>query len=560
MDNGLWAHFLIDQLIEQGVVDFCIAPGSRSTPLALAAARHPKAQAHVHFDERSLGFFALGIAIAKQTSAVLIVTSGTAVGNLLPCIMEAYHSHVPLIVLTADRPPELRDCSASQATDQIKIFQNFTLWQSELPCPDTFQTEDFIRSQASELVWRSMQKGPVHLNCAFREPLYTQPEIYSHGSEQPLFYPVRGINPDAVSCCQNLLKKPQRGFILIGRMPPGYDLAPIFDFAHQLKWPILADILSGARCHPKIDELIVHFDRAIQLKVLPKPDMIVHFGGTLLSKAATQWIKEINAPTIHIHPHIERIDPLHCRPVRICADPASFCQAIQNEKSNDSKWLNECQSIDRQMQAKIDGCFASPHPWTEADMMRELGKHLPDDWSVFLGNSMPIRDADHFFFPCSLKGIYANRGLAGIDGQIATAVGIATETQSPLLAILGDQSCLHDLSSISLLKKINTPFLLVISNNFGGGIFSRLSVAQEPKHFELLFGAEHAFRFHRIAEMFDIPYQSFDSAIKRQVFSITKPAIVEVLTSRKENACFEKRFLEKCFRKENVSTDNSFAL
>ena len=189
MNNNHWAHCLIDQFIQQGVIDFCIAPGSRSTPLALAAARHPKARINVHFDERGLGFYALGISLARQAPTALIVTSGTAVGNLLPAVMEAYHSHMPLVLLTADRPPELRDCGAMQATDQIKIFQNFTFWHFDLPCPGESLGEEFIRSQAAYAVFQAMRMGPVHLNCQFREPLFIPSEPQKEGMGQQLFFP-----------------------------------------------------------------------------------------------------------------------------------------------------------------------------------------------------------------------------------------------------------------------------------------------------------------------------------------------------------------------------------
>ena len=207
MNNNGWAHSLIDQLIQQGVVDFCIAPGSRSTPLALAAARHPKARLKIHFDERGLGFYALGVSLAEQIPAAIIVTSGTAVGNLLPAVMEAFHSHVPLILLTADRPPELRDVGALQATDQIKIFQNFTLWQTDLPTPCESLNDDFIRSQAAYAVFQAMRMGPVHLNCQFREPLFIPAEPQKEGVSQPLFFPTLEIDSQTANHCSCILQQ-----------------------------------------------------------------------------------------------------------------------------------------------------------------------------------------------------------------------------------------------------------------------------------------------------------------------------------------------------------------
>jgi len=545
MNNNGWSHCLIDQLIQQGVVNFCIAPGSRSTPLALAAARHPKANVKVHFDERGLGFYALGMSLTKQFPTAIIVTSGTAVGNLLPAVMEAYHSHVPLILLTADRPAELRDSGAQQSTDQIKIFHNFVLWQADLPCPDESLTEDFIRSQAAFAVFQAMRKGPVHLNCQFREPLFMLAEPQKEGLCQAYFSPHLEIDSQAANHCSHQLQQAKQGVILIGRLPHGYDLSPILSLARRLSWPIWGDLLSQIRCQKKTDESIVHFDLAIRSKMAPNPDLILHLGGSFISKDLMEWIKRSQVPTLHVHSHPERIDPLHCRPTRIYADPARFCQALSINKNPDRTWLNRFKIIDALIDKNIDAHFSAPHLFTEADMMRSLGAQLPGNWSLFLSNSMPIRDANRFFFPRNPKFIFANRGLAGIDGQIATAAGIACSLKTPLLAIIGDQSCLYDLNSISLLTKIDTPFLLIISNNFGGGIFSQLPVAQEPDHFEKLFGLPHAWQFDRIAQMFDLPYRCASSNDWGEIFSISKAFILEVNTSREENRCFKKKLESK---------------
>ncbi len=547
MNNNQWAHCLIDQLIQQGVADFCIAPGSRSTPLALAAVRHPKARIKVHFDEGGLGFYALGMSQARQLPTALIVTSGTAVGNLLPAVMEAYHSHVPLILLTADRPPELRDCGALQSTDQIRIFQNFVFWQCDLPCPDKSLGEEFIRSQAAYAVFQALRMGPVHLNCQFREPLFIHPEPQMEGTRQPLFFPKLDIDPQTAADCAEMLQNAKRGMIIVGRLPPHYDPSELLNLAKRLKWPICADLLSQLRCRERSDELFVHYDLAIQSKMAPAPDLILHFGGPLISKALMEWMKHLQTPAIHIHSHPERVDPLHRRPIRIYADPARFCQSLPiNPQPNDS-WLNQWTTIDSLIEQNLSRLFDATHPFTEADMMRKLGENLPKDWSLFLSNSMPIRDANRFFFPRIPKFIFANRGLAGIDGQIATAAGIADTIKTPLLAIIGDQSSLYDLNSISLLCKIESPFLLLISNNFGGGIFSHLPISQEEVHFESLFGAPHSWKFDRIAQMFDIPYKSMETDNWNGIFDISRAAILEVNTSRQDNTEFQMKIMQQLY-------------
>lgn len=541
MNNSAWAHAIIDQLILQNVRDFCIAPGSRSTPLALAAARHPKAAVHVHFDERGLGFFALGLSLASRLPTALIATSGTAVGNLLPSAMEAYHSQIPLVFLTADRPPESHDCGANQTADQIGIFSRFALWQTDLPCPDSHLVEEFARSQIAYAIFQASRGGPVHLNCRFREPLFSFPEPQKFGTSQSFFSPELSPTPSCVEHFETRLNQAKRGVIVIGRMSAFADLSAIAAFAKRLRWPIFADILSQMRTYPEPEESIRYFDYAVQSDPAPQPDFIVHFGGPILSQSLLRWIKRANAPVFHISQYPCRIDPLHCLPTRIWADPELFCRAV-SASSKEEAWLSEWKQIDRQIDGRLEEHFAAPHPFSEADLMRTLRDCIPAGWSAFFANSMPIRDAAQFFFPPSIDAIFANRGVSGIDGQIATAAGIAKKLNRPMLAVLGDQSCLHDLNSLALLRSLNTPFVLVASNNFGGGIFSHLPVSKEPEHFETLFSASHPFCFEGAARMFNLPYRSALRA-DADIFAVDRPSIVEILSSRSDSAQFHKQFL-----------------
>ncbi len=545
MDNGAWSFHLIDQMICQGVTRFCIAPGSRSTPLALAAARHPKAEIFVHPDERGLGFFALGCALGTTQCAALIATSGTAVGNLLPSVMEAKHSSIPLLLLTADRPSELRDCGANQTTDQIKIFQNFLVWQTDLPPPDASLSEEFVRSQVAFAVSRAkIESGPVQINCQFREPLYTAPASYRQGSLQPYFPSSLQPTEEQIAYAEAKIRRAQKGLILLGRLPAGLDPRPILALGKRLGWPIFADILSRAGSYPT-PEQIRQFDYAIRSNKAPAPDCVLYFGGSFVSKYLPPWIQKAKAEVLHIDTLGERIDTQHVRPARILAHPALFCEALQTKKTTDLSYLERWQEIDRVLQETIEACFSEPHPFVEPDLMRKLASLLPKEANLFLANSMPIRDAGYF---CASKGpVFCNRGLSGIDGQIATAAGLSLSTQKPTVAVLGDQSSLHDLNSILLLRNINTPFLLIISNNFGSGIFSHVAIAQEDSHFEKLFAASHDLQFEEAAKMFSIPYSSLSQIDQLEtLFPASSARILEIFTSRKENACFQKRVLEKC--------------
>lgn len=498
--------WIIDQLVQQGVFHFCLAPGSRSTPLAMAAIEHPKATVHAHFDERGLGFLALGIAKGLEKPAALIVTSGTAVGNLLPAVMEAHHTNTPLILLTADRPHELRDCSANQTSDQLKIFQTFVRWQTDLPVE---MNEKFFRSIMAQAYFASCKNppGPVHVNCPFRDPLYKPNLKISEGKPMQMAFPRQITSPYRTG--------KSRGAILVGRLPKREDIHSILSLAKRLQWPILADILSNARCHPT-EEQVRYFDYIKK----PAPDFILHFGERMTSKRILDWVKKVGQETVHVSPFPELQDPERILSARIQSDIPEFC--AQFEAGKDPEWLKSWE--DQEPKFEERGAF------TEVHAMRAIGELLPQGLGVYLGSGMPIRDADHFLFPRGPRAFFANRGLSGIDGNIATLSGLANEM--PMLGIIGDQAALYDLNSLPLIKKARHPVILVISNNFGGGIFHHLPIAESP-HFEKYWAFSHDLRFEKAAEMFDIPYAGFDQ------LSFNQTQVIELNTSRKENIYYQ---------------------
>jgi 2-succinyl-5-enolpyruvyl-6-hydroxy-3-cyclohexene-1-carboxylate synthase len=460
--NAFW---IIDQLIAQGVDHFAISPGSRSTPLALAVATHPKATSRVHFDERGLGFYGLGYAKGRKKPAALIVTSGTAVANLLPSILEAHLSFTPMIVLTADRPHELRACGANQTIDQVKLFGDAVRFQLDL-APDA--AESYIRSSVAQAVFSSLQNppGPVQLNCSLREPFYPPPPP-SFG--KPISHYIPRLTPPQ----EALHSSASRGFILLGKIP--CDPKCVLDLAARLKWPVFADLLSGARLLPT-SEQIRQFDSPLQ------PDLILHFGDRLTSKSMLTWKNTV--PYTHISPYPALQDPERRITTRIQSDIELFCENFT--ANTDPNWLASWQKIQTPLPS---------HPLC-----------VPPDHAVFLGNSMPIRDAENYLFPKECAGFYCNRGVSGIDGNIATAAGLAEGLQKPVIALIGDQACLHDLNSLALLKESRFPVHVIVENNFGGQIFTRHGVAASP-HFKKFWVAEHTWNFEGAARMFDLDYR-----------------------------------------------------
>lgn len=505
MNSAAW---LIDQFIHQGVETFAIAPGFRSAPLVHASAR---AKSVVHFDERGLGFYALGAAKAKGSPVAVITTSGTAAANLLPSVIEAYYSRIPLILITADRSHALRDSGSNQTVDQVKLFSNNIQWQMDLA---TDLEEKDVRSIAANAVFQAMKtpKGPVHLNCPFSDPLFPLPSSPMRGKPIPLFFPKQMADPVHV--------KASRGIILLGAVP---DPRPVLILAKKLKWPVFADILSHARCFPT-DEQILHFDYLIQGANLPKADFLLHFGDRFISKHIFEWEKSV--PLMHVSPNPSLQDSSRRISARVQGDISSFSENFTAE--SDENWCKSWQEIDHRMHKLIENHFQS-RPFTEA----HLFKSLPENHPIFFGNSMPIRDADHFFFPKEPQLFFCNRGASGIDGNIATAAGLADALERPLIAIIGDLAALHDLNSLPLLK--GKCVLLIISNNYGGGIFEHLPVS-ESTLLETHFAAAHSWTFENAAKMFDIPYFRCEDV----------PGfwpdfgIMEIISDRKKNASFQK--------------------
>jgi 2-succinyl-5-enolpyruvyl-6-hydroxy-3-cyclohexene-1-carboxylate synthase len=444
--------------------------------------------------------------------------------------MEAHHSLTPMILLTTDRPAELRDCGANQTTDQIKIFSHFVRWQTDLP---PHLTENYFRSMAAQGVFHAMQNpsGPVQLNCQFREPLFTRDELPQESGFPIRFAPARLVPLPTQT-------EAKRGVILLGET--GSDPRPVLSLAARLEWPLFADILSNARLTPSYEQ-IRHFDWIIKTNPHLQPDYILHFGNRFASKKILGL-----TPTLHVSPSPFLQDPSRKIHGRLQCDIEPFCETFA--AGSDPSWLGSWKKLDEEIDAVSVTHFEADFPFTEAHAMRHLAEMLPESSAVFLANGMPIRDADHFLFPKKCLGFFGNRGLSGIDGNIATAAGLSEGLQAPVLAFLGDQTCLHDLNSLPLLKKTAHPVVILASNNFGSGIFSHLPIAEWPQ-FETYMAASHSYRFEEAARMFDIPYLPFEQ------ISFAQSAIVELFTKRDENYRFQKEFLSACLRELSFATN-----
>jgi 2-succinyl-5-enolpyruvyl-6-hydroxy-3-cyclohexene-1-carboxylate synthase len=544
--NDTWAFHMIDQLIRSGACHFFIAPGSRSSALTLAAAKHKQAQTVVHFDERSLAFQALGFAKGSNTPAVMILTSGTAVGNILPAIMEAHHSYVPLIILSADRPPELRDCGANQTIDQVKIFQQWTRWNLDLPCADMKLLDTYLPSVISYAAYICKQtpKGPVHINCMFREPLHSLNPYFD--SPPPLKAPHYNVSKMILSDTSlhhiaESLCKAQKGVILAGSLPNIQTAHAVARLSDIMQWPLISDITSQIRSTNKSRFLIKYFDTIIKTLGNVDIDCVLHLGDRFISKTIASWLKNASIDYINITEHQDRFDPLELRGERYSCDISWFVDQIEIKELTLSNKLHFLPQLSFQVEHVIEKVIQKNQMQSELALSFLLPRIIPSEWSLFFGNSMPARDADSYFYSHTFSGkIFLNRGVSGIDGNISTTLGLARALQSPIVAVLGDLTFLHDMSALTQIVQSPFPIILIVINNFGGGIFSFLPISHHKDVFEEYFATSHNLSLEPLAKFAGIDFISSASiehlsSLFDQLKNEHRHCIIEIKTCRDQN-------------------------
>jgi 2-succinyl-5-enolpyruvyl-6-hydroxy-3-cyclohexene-1-carboxylate synthase len=532
-----FASLLVDQLILQGVDHFCISPGSRSTPLVCAIAENKKAHSLVHFDERGMAFYALGLAKGLNKPVAIITTSGSAIANLYPAVMEAFYDRVPLILLTADRPPELQDCGANQTCDQNIFFSTYVHWFHQITCAEDSISNNYIASTVAQAVYRSMSRppGPVHLNCCFREPFFENTAIPFNS---PCFYEktTAALSQETLKRWAQLFNQASKGVIIAASASSNYNQA-LIKLSKQLKWPILSDVLSGMRGSGSHSTIIPYYNTLLKNDKNLQPDIVLQFGDNLVSKSLQEWLVKVNpSKYVAVIDHPYRSDPHHRLTDRIECCPNYFCESLPPLISKSSTWLDRWTETSSLIEEQLNRLV---EPLSEPGIIHFLSKHLPSKWGLFLANSMPVRDAESFLFPLDFSGpIIGKRGVSGIEGCIATAAGLTQGIKGPLFAILGDMSVLHDLNSLALLQKTPYPIIIFVINNEGGGIFSFLPIAKKkPKIFEEFVATQHSYTFQSAADMFNIPYIKLqDIEVLTHAIKTEKTCFIELKTNRAENA------------------------
>lgn len=511
---------LVEELVRAGVRDAVICPGSRSTPIALALRLDPAIRTWLHLDERAGAYFALGAARASRRPTVLVGTSGTAVVNFAPAVVEAREGRVPLVVLTADRPPELRDRSANQAIDQDHLYGRFAKWYVELPVPEVSPLlESHLRGVVGRAVATALESpaGPVHVNLPFREPLVPDGPLEPSGlaAEPPHVDVLRGrraLAPDDLTRLADRLVSTRRGLIVCGPL----DLAWFADAVNRLAaatgYPILADGLSNVRLggHDG-SHVVARHDAVVRseaFRAAHVPDLVIRFGGTPTSKALTGMLAEQRARQIVVddggwaEPTLRQVTMVHAEPVGLAAALADTIAAVRAAPA-ETDWLEAWLAAGRAADAAIHDWLARLDEPFEGSAFAELEGALPDGAVLVAGNSMPVRDMDTFLAagPAAVRCL-ANRGASGIDGVVSTALGAAAVHEGPVVLVVGDVSFIHDLNALVAARLHRLSATIVLVNNDGGGIFSFLPQATTarpdvglPAHFEEIFGTPHGLEF-----------------------------------------------------------------
>ncbi|WP_349408258.1 2-succinyl-5-enolpyruvyl-6-hydroxy-3-cyclohexene-1-carboxylic-acid synthase [Pseudalkalibacillus sp. SCS-8] len=557
----------VDELNNADIEDVVISPGSRSTPLAMMFAQHPQIKVWLSVDERSAAFFALGIAKSKEKPVALVCTSGTAAANYYPAIIEASISHIPLIILTADRPHELRDVGAPQSIDQIGMYGKYVKWFHEMALPEMEEGMlRYVRSNAGRAcaIANHGKKGPVHLNLPFREPLvpeYRSSEAFQYGKLEQKAYRSfeagsRNLTERQYGELANILKGVEKGLIVCGPGQYRHAVQAITELAEALDFPILADPLSPLRTGEHSKELVIdNYDALLKSEVInnEKPDVIIRFGAMPVSKAFYKYVqKHKDADYWIIEEGEEWRDPAHSSGRMIYADTQQFAEALGHAiESTDTptEWTRHWRRANA-IAGDEKHAFVTSDAFFEGKIFSRLEQLIPDGTTLFVGNSMPIRDLDSFFSTTQKEiQLSANRGANGIDGVISTALGVAATGQKTVL-VIGDLSFYHDMNGLLASKMHELDLTVVLVNNNGGGIFSFLPQYEHPDHFEQLFGTPIDISFEQSTNLYDGHYHlvkswnDFDYAFMESING-KGLHVLEIQTNRDENVRLHREYWDQ---------------
>jgi 2-succinyl-5-enolpyruvyl-6-hydroxy-3-cyclohexene-1-carboxylate synthase len=548
--NTLWASVLVETLFRLGLTSAVISPGSRSTPLTLAFASHPRIEALPILDERSAAFFALGKAKQLGLPVVLVCTSGTAGANFYPAVIEAKESRVPLLILTADRPRELRYCHAGQTIEQTYLYSHYPQWQTELSQP-VLGLLPYLR-QTLLHAWECClfpHPGVVHLNVPFDEPLVPFPDgtenLAADFPQEDFFaHLIPPVFPRSVSRLPEI--STSKGIIIAGvaACQSGYNYSQaIANLAQSLHFPVLTEALSPVRNYAVLNPYLVCTYDFILRHSHPEliPEIVIQLGKLPTSKELRVWLSKLECPRVIIEASQENFDPLHSQTTYLRISPEDLLSSLPTQsppKNSDYllTWLN----LEARIQAKILTTLTNTSDLVEGKIPWLLSQHLPPHTPIFIANSMPVRDAEFFWLPNNLNLVpYFNRGANGIDGTLSTALGIAHRNQASIL-LTGDLALLHDTNGFLLREKFSGSLTIILINNNGAGIFETLPIAQFEPPFEEFFATPQNLDFAQLCQTYKVGYfrvSTWQELIERiNPLPATGIQVIEIPIERKENA------------------------
>jgi 2-succinyl-5-enolpyruvyl-6-hydroxy-3-cyclohexene-1-carboxylate synthase len=567
--NTALASAFVEELARCGMRRAVLSPGSRSTPLAVALWRRPEIEVSVIVDERSAAYFALGAAQATGAPVAVLCTSGTAAANFHPAVCEADQSAVPLVVLTADRPPELRGIGAGQTIDQIKLYGSSVRWFCEV---GTHAADDdgllHYRSTACRAFAAARgepRPGPVHLNLPWREPLApvavegavtATDELATEGrGERPL----TAVTPVDLEPSEFLLEEVAKhigealsGVIVAGRqLDPGLR-EPLADLARAAGFPILAEPTSQIRCGPHDrSHVISSYDlllRDERFATRLVPDLVLRFGEMPTSKPLRAWLVESGADQIVVDPSGDWNEPSRRAAALLRADAtdlaAGWAARLGEDRGPPAAWIEAEAAARRAIEAELEGIDVPTEPGLHA----ALGAAHADGDLVYTASSMPIRDQEAFLGAVEADALFlCNRGANGLDGLLSSGIGAGHAAGRPATIVTGDLGLLHDLGGLASLREVTTPVRIVVIDNGGGGIFHFLpqEAALGREEFEALLGTPRGVSVARAAALFELPHQRIDALSELPEALAAGTGLIEVRADRRTNVELHRRLAER---------------
>ncbi|WP_302080485.1 2-succinyl-5-enolpyruvyl-6-hydroxy-3-cyclohexene-1-carboxylic-acid synthase [Salinibaculum rarum] len=571
--NTLWGQTLADELAAAGVDAVCLSPGSRSTPLTVAFADHPDIDVFSHLDERSSAFFALGRARRTGDVTAVVCTSGTAAANFHPAVLEASESRVPLLLLTADRPPELQDSGANQTTRQEHLYGDAVRAYRTLPEPEADARKlRSLRVTAARAVRDATETpaGPVHLNVPFRKPLEptevpgdvpdsfaTDAPLAATGRDGPFVTTTTGtarLEEADLRRFGALLETADRGLLVCGPSDgptPSRDALRAFTEATGV--PVLADPLSGHRFGAHVDSATVcgGYDSYLDGVDWPDPDVVVRTGFSPTSKVLRQYLRDSDARQLVVDPAGDWPEAEFTATDHVVADPSAVLSDLADvvDTTGNPAWRKRFERAEsRYWDVVEDACEES---YFEGAILHDVATHCPDPTTLFVSNSMPVRDLDRFGRPRpAALSAYGNRGVSGIDGITSTALGAGSATDDPLVLVTGDIAYYHDMNGLLALARCDVDATIVLVNNDGGGIFHILPIEDFDPPFTEHFETPHGLDFEATEDLYDLSFERVDGraafldAFESSVGDGTT-TVIELQTDGEESHRFRERFHDR---------------